>query len=103
MTAKRKPMRARSARPKPSKQALLPEPTDNQMLEAMAAFERSRVRHVLMRSGDSFVVNVTPEQFGAEPARRIPPPVFGTEADARRWREHEIIREAITAGMRAKP
>lgn len=105
MTAKRKP--------KP-----LPEPTVNQLDEAMLAFEKLRMRYRLEHYEDAppdqrFVVRVVPEmlapksvRMGAIVGAREPAYTvhrFGDEASARRWREREIIREAIAAGMRAHP
>lgn len=115
MTAKRKPMRSRNSAPPP------PEPTANQVEEAMIAFARAKVRYRLIGVGeDQFMVEVRPaEMFGDVTFMGVTglPPVtdkvpddlayhvhrFKAEADARRWREREIIREAITAGMRARP
>jgi len=98
MSTKRKPMRARRAMPDK------PAPTDNQIEEAMLAFERLKVRYFLTMLGENeYVVRISPEQFGDVPPDSITIHRFTTEADARRWREREIIRLAITAGMRAKP
>lgn len=116
MSAKRKSLRARRSAPE------LPEPTENQIEEAMVAFERAKVRHQLIEVDDRIAVRVSPEmllsdeEFERQPIRaKVPAGVhlkafgsfsikyFSDEACARQWREREIIREAITAGMRAKP
>jgi hypothetical protein len=115
MTAKRKPMRARRAAPEPVA------PTENQLHEAMMAFAKAKLRYRLIEVHESVLVEVRPEMMvgnatfmgvtGLPPVSDKPPPSdlamtvhrFPDEPSARQWREREIIREAITAGMRAKP
>lgn len=104
-----------SARRKPKP---LPAPTANQLDEAMLAFEKLRMRYRLEHYEDAppterFVVRVVPEMMATPPARSRPVLAareatytvhrFPDEASARRWREREIIRETIAAGMRAQP
>lgn len=104
-----------SARRKPKP---LPEPTAAQLDEAMLAFEKLRMRYRLEHYEDAppherFVVRVVPEMLAPKAirtgaivgAREATYTVhrFPDEASARRWREREIIRETIAAGMRAQP
>ena len=120
MTAKRKSRRSRAA-------ARLPAPTEGQIVEALLAFERIKLRYRLESLPDApptmrYIVRVLPEMMvgdaefmgvkGLPPVSKAVPGAreaaytihrFADEASARRWREHEIIRETITAGMRAKP
>lgn len=120
MTAKRKPRRARSAPPPPA-------PTANQLFEAMLAFSRLKMRYRLEVLRDApphmrFIVRVLPEMMVGDVefmgVKGLPPlcemgPLpnaavtsihrFTSEQDARQWRETAIIREVITAGMRARP
>lgn len=98
----------------------LPEPTVNQLEEAMRAFATAKLRYRLIGREGRFTVRVLPamlvgdaEFAGAKglPAVTGAIPVsltyqdhdFATEASARQWREREIIRESIAAGMRARP
>lgn len=120
MSTKRKPMRSKSAMPEK------PVPTSNQIEEAMIAFEKLKMRYRLegipwAPEGQQYIVRVLPEMMvgttefagvkGLPPITDKPPPASATmtihrfpdEASARQWREREIIRETITAGMRAKP
>lgn len=119
MSTARKPRRSRRAPP-------LPAPTENQLFEAMLAFSRLKMRYrleVLLHAPPNmrFIVRVLPEMMVGDaefmgvkglPAvttGEIPSDLsftihrFISEQDARHWREREIIREAITAGMRARP
>lgn len=108
MTTARKSRRARRSAPPP------PEPSDNQLFEAMCAFERLKVRYRLESNRDAppmfrFIVRIVPEmmitQDLIEDASIFAAPIhrFASEQDARRWREREIIRETVKAAMRAKP
>jgi len=105
MSTNRKALRARRSAPPP------PEPTENQMDEALIAFERAKVRYRLIQiHAAMFVVRVLPEMLSGPLSfsEAMGPDAyadhrFTDEASARQWREREIIREAITAGMRAKP
>lgn len=111
MTASRKRRRSRSAPP-------LPEPSDKQMLEAMCAFERLKVRYKLMQFGErEFVVRVEPEWMAEATITDAYPPTvpsgdldcafrlhrFVNEKAARQWREREIIRETVKVAMRTRP
>ncbi len=106
MTTKRKSRRSRNA-------ARLPEPTERQLFEAMLAFNTLKMRYRLEKlphapPGLQFVVRVVPEMVLSaeqpiEPSQAFSVHSFRTEADARMWREHEIIRETVRAAMRTKP
>jgi len=95
-------------------------PTENQMDHALAAFATAKLRYQLWEHGGRTFVRVLPEMMVGTVefmgAKNLPPVRgaipeeatitlrdFPDEASARQWREREIIREAITAGMRAKP
>jgi hypothetical protein len=108
-------MKARS-----KKQPELSVPTERQMDEALDAFAKAKIRYTIMQVHERFVVSVLPKMMVGEVefmgAKNLPPVTadvpntltitvkdFADEASARQWREREIIREAITAGMRAKP
>lgn len=108
MTAARKSRRARRSAPPP------PAPTDNQLFEAMLAFNTLKMRYRLEVHPSApltmrFVVKVLPEMMitqelvedGSILAGTIHR--FASEATARLWREHEIIRETIKVAMRTKP
>ncbi|MCA1458064.1 hypothetical protein I6F35_33565 [Bradyrhizobium sp. BRP22] len=111
---------------KPARRAeleTLPEPTENQMDEAMLAFEKSRMRHQLLKVGSRFVVRVLPDMLlptAKFMGLKVPPVIddpdgavpgdasytihyFADEPAARHWRERAIIRECIAAGLRARP
>lgn len=119
MTTKRKSRRARSA---PS----LPEPSESQLFEAMLAFATLKMRYRLEAHPHAppamrYIVRVLPEMMVGDTefmgAKGLPPPLEGqmpnglaftihrfvSEDAARRWREHEIIRETIKVAMRTKP
>jgi hypothetical protein len=117
MTAQRKSRRARRSAPPP------PAPTDNQLFEAMLAFATLKMRYRLEVLPHAppihrYIVRVLPEMvvseeaFDAAPRTPSPPAFrvdaleihrFPSEAAARRWREHEIIRETVKVAMRTKP
>lgn len=95
-------------------------PTENQMDHALAAFETAKLRHQLFQFRNRCGVKIVPHMMVGTAefmgAKNLPPVTndvptdltfeikyFPDEASARQWREREIIREAITAGMRAKP
>ena len=95
----------------------VPVETEDQIDAAMSAFERSKLRHQLLRIGDRVAVRILPDMMlpTAEfMGVKVPPlstsPVvpgdarytvkyFADEPSARQWREREIIREAVTAGL----
>lgn len=96
-----------------------PIPTENQMDHALAAFARSKVRYKLIQIGERHCRVMIQPDWAVEAtitgsfAPSMPETSdiasqtmtyreFPDEASARQWREREIIREAITAGMRAK-
>lgn len=108
MTAQRKSRRARKSAPP------LPAPTDNQLFEAMLAFATLKMRYRLEQhlSGPPamrFVVKVLPEMMITQDLVEDGSILAGTihrftsEDAARKWREHEIIRETIKVAMRTKP
>lgn len=121
MTAQRKSRRARKSAPPP------PAPTDNQLFEAMCAFATLKMRYRLEVLNNApptqrYIVRVLPEMMVGDAefmgVKGLPPvhtsqllPAelsfaihrFASEADARRWREHEIICETIKVAMRTKP
>ncbi|WP_213287559.1 hypothetical protein [Bradyrhizobium sp. sGM-13] len=93
-------------------------PTEVQMDEAMCAFEKAKLRHQLLRVGDKIAVRILPDMMlptaefigvKVPPLHNGPVPAdigysikyFADEPSARQWREREIIREAVTAGLRA--
>lgn len=103
MSSKRKPMRAKTAA-KPDVVC----PTDNQIDAAMAAFEIAKQRYKLVQRHTLFYIEVrSADMFGDAPCAGAELPTtsgsFDTEDAARKFREREIIRESIIAGMRAKP
>lgn len=112
----RKPRRSRSAMPDPAY------PTERQIDAAMAAFDKSKLRHQIVAIGERTAVRILPDllmpdhEFLAQPIRaKVPAEMkamisesfsvkyFPDEPSARQWREREIIKEAIIAGLRAKP
>jgi hypothetical protein len=119
MSTNRKPLRARRSAPPP------PAPTENQLFEAMLAFHTLKMRYRIESiphapAGQQFVVRVVPEMMVGDVefmgAKGLPPVLEGpipnaaytihrfvSEDAARRWREHEIIRETIKVAMRTKP
>lgn len=113
MSNARKPRRARSAEPSPTV------PTERQMDAALAAFDKSKLRHQLLSIGERVAVRILPDLMlpTTEFMGMKLPPVskgrpgedsfsvryFVDEAAARQWREREIIKEAVTAALRAKP
>lgn len=107
MTASRKRRRSRSAPP-------LPEPSDNQMTEALIAFGTLKVRYRLERDDNApaamrFRVVVVPDMVLTEEAAAARGSDcftihrFTTEQSARQWREREIIRETVKVAMRTRP
>jgi hypothetical protein len=113
MTSKRK-QRA------PVQPETAPAPTEKQMDEAMTAFEKAKLRHQLLQVGDRVAVRILPDMLlptaefmglKVPPLHNGPVPAdtsytvqyFADEASARQWRERAIIREAVTAGLRASP
>jgi len=95
----------------------LPEPSEAQLFEALLAFETLKMRYVLEANPNAppdfrYVVRVMPEGMGGgfvaslqhltEPSVTFSLHRFTSEDAARRWREHEIVRETIKAAMRAK-
>lgn len=106
MTAtKRKSRRSRSSPP-------LSEPSEAQLFEAMLAFATLKMRYRLEQNrlapvGQQYVVRVIPENvLTAEepiPQEKLAIHRFVSEQTARRWREHEIIRETIKVAMRTRP
>lgn len=103
MSKNRKSMRARRSPP-----AAI-EPTENQIAEAMRAFADAKLRYVLLELHQNVVlVRVSPPMLlvtsvDEKAFIEYHDHHFPNEPAARQWREREIIREAITAGMRAKP
>lgn len=99
MTAKRKSMRARSA---PQQ---LPAPTERQIGVALLAFEEAKRKYSIYRNGPLFIVEVRPiNNCGPVPSiADVNFRHFNEEREARDWRDREIMREVITAGMRAAP
>lgn len=111
----RKPRRARSSEPSPTV------PTERQMDAALDGFHTSKLRHQIFQVGDRVGVKVLPAMMvgdvefmgvkGLPPVSDKPVPFdiafdlhwFPDEASARQWREREIIKEAVTAALRAKP
>lgn len=107
MTASRKRRRSRTSPP-------LPEPTENQMTEALIAFSAIKVRYRLERDDNApvamrFRVVVIPdmvlteEEATAPGSDRFTIHRFTTEQAARQWREREIIRETVKVAMRTRP
>lgn len=105
MTTKRKSRRSRSAAP-------LPEPSDNQLFEAMIAFSTLKMRYRIESIPEApptqrFIVRVLPETVLTAEGQINPSSAsihrFTSEQTARMWREHEIIRETIKVAMRTKP
>ncbi len=106
MTAARKSRRARRSAPP------VPAPTEAQLFEAMLAFATLKMRYRLELLSNApptmrYIVRVIPEMMMSAEEPIDPTKVhlhrFTTEADARTWREHEIIRETIKVAMRTKP
>lgn len=108
MTAARKSRRARRSAPP------LPAPTNNQLFEAMLAFATLKMRYRLEAHPSAplsmrFIVRVMPEMMVTQDLIEDGSILAGTihrfpsEDTARRWREHEIIRETIKVAMRTKP
>lgn len=100
MTAKRKPMRARSAAPEQKPAST--EPTERQIGDGMLAFEAARRRYRVENRGRTFIGICREDAHGDFPTNEKFL-LFRDENSAKYWRLHEIMREAITAGMRAKP
>jgi hypothetical protein len=115
MTATRKPRRAREAEPERR------HPTERQMDAALAAFDKSKLRHQIVAIGSQVAVRILPELLLPETAviatgwrfdpaskpeligESVGVKYFPDEPSARQWREREIIKEAVTAALRAKP
>lgn len=105
----RKPRRARSSEPSPTV------PTERQMDAALDAFHKSKLRHQIVAIGNRTAVRILPDLMipdtaGSLLAVRDRPGddsfsvrYFHDEPSARQWREREIIKEAVTAALRAKP
>ncbi len=94
-------------------------PTERQMDAALDKFEKSKLRHQIFQLGDRVAVKILPEMMVGTTefagAKGLPPisegqipdvayeiKWFNDEAEARRWREIEIIRETVTAALRAR-
>lgn len=112
---------------KPRRKSPLPAPTENQLFEAMLAFNTLKMRHRLEVLSNAppaqrYIVRVLPEMMvgdaefmGVKGLPKISPEYappsdlaftihrFASEDAARRWREHEIIRETIKVAMRTRP